>query len=283
MTTMGPTPVTRGTWKSPAPVRAAFFDVDGTLLSLAQNRVPESAVAALARLRESGVTPVLATGRTHYLLDKVDLTAFDAAVTFNGQLVEVGGRVVHSNPLDPDDVASVVRQVERGAFECLFMERDRMYLSGANELTRAMEVLTHNHFELAPVEQALENDVYQLNVFLAPGEEHLLLDQTAHVKTTRWSELFVDGMPDVGGKDAGVRIVMDELGLAPEECVAFGDGGNDVDMFGAVGTSVAMGNGGSDARAAATYVTDHVDADGVWNACVRLGLIDDGPWGEGQR
>ena len=267
-------PAERGAWETPAPVRAAFFDVDGTLLSLAQNRVPDSAVAALARLRDSGIALVLATGRTHYLLDKIDLTAFDAAVTFNGQLVEVGDRVVHSNPLDPEDVASVVRQVERGAFECLFMERDRMYLSGANELTRAMEVLTHNHFELAPVEQALEHDVYQLNVFLAPGEEHLLLDRTAHVKTTRWSDLFVDGMPDAGGKDAGVRIVMDELGLTPEECVAFGDGGNDVDMFGAVGTSVAMGNGGADARAAATYVTDDVDTDGIWNACVRLGLFD---------
>ena len=139
-------PAERGAWKTPARVRAAFFDVDGTLLSLAQNRVPESAAVALTRLRASGVTPVLATGRTHYLLDKVDLTAFDAAVTFNGQLVEVGERVVHSNPLDPKDVASVVRQVERGAFECLFMERDRMYLSGANELTRAMEELTHNHF-----------------------------------------------------------------------------------------------------------------------------------------
>ena len=270
----------RGPWATPAPVRAAFFDVDGTLLSLSQNRVPESALAALSRLRESGVTPVLATGRTHYLLSMVDLSVFDAMVTFNGQLVEVGERVVHSNPLDPADVASVVRQVRGGAFECLFMERDRMYLSGANGLTRAMEELTHNHFELAPAEQALQSDVYQLNVFLAPGEEHLLLDQTSHLKTTRWSDLFVDGMPDVGGKDAGVRIVMDELGLAPEECVAFGDGGNDVDMFGAVGTSVAMGNGGADARAAATYVTDHVDEDGIWNACVRLGLIDAPLWGD---
>ena len=179
---------------------------------------------------------------------------------------------MHSNPLDPEDVASVVRQVEQGAFECLFMERDRMYLSGSNELTRAMEALTHNHFELAPVEQALEHDVYQLNVFLAPGEEHLLLNQTAHVKTTRWSDLFVDGMPDAGGKDVGVRIVMDELGLAPEECVAFGDGGNDVDMFGAVGTSVAMGNGTKEAKAAAKYVTAPLEEEGFAQAVERFAL-----------
>lgn len=265
--------VAPGSWATPAPIRAAFFDVDGTMLSLSQDCEPASTREAISRLSEAGVMPILATGRTHYLLEKVDLSAFGAFVTFNGQLVEVGGRVVHSNPLDAGDIAAVVDQVERGAFECLFMERDRMYLSGVNQRTRDMETLTHNRFELGDAHWALENDVYQLNVFLAPGEERLLLDATTHCKTTRWSDLFVDGMPDVGGKDAGVRIVMDELGLLPEECVAFGDGGNDVDMFGVVGTSVAMANGGADARSAATYVTDSVDADGIWNACVRLGLI----------
>ena len=113
----------------------------------------------------------------------------------------------------------------------------------------------------------------QLNLFVDPGEERVLLDRARHCKATRWSDVFADIMPDAGGKDAGVRIVMEELGLAPEECVAFGDGGNDVDMFRVVGTSVAMGNGNPEARAAATYVTDHVDDDGIWNACVRLGLI----------
>lgn len=263
-----------GSWATPAPVRAVFLDVDGTMLSHARNVVPASTRAAVRALAEAGIMPILATGRTSYLLGMVDLTDFAGAITFNGQLVEVGGCVLHSNPLDADDVAAVVGEVRRGTFACLFMERDRMYLSGSNARVHAMEELTHNRFELGDVSRALENDVYQLNVFLAPGEEHLLLDVTRHCKTTRWSELFVDGMPDAGGKDAGVRIVMEELGLDPRECVAFGDGGNDVDMFGVVGTSVAMGSGGADARAAATYVTDGVDEDGIWNACVRLGLID---------
>lgn len=266
--------VTPGPWVTPTRVRACLFDVDGTTLSLAQNREPASTREAIHRLAQAGIVPLLATGRAAYLLDKLDLSEFGGFVLINGQLVETGGRVVHSNPLDRDDVATVVGQVRAGLYTCLFMERDRMYMSAMDEHAQAMVDLTHNRYEAGDVSRALESDVYQLNVLVGPGEERVVLDATRHCKATRWSDVFADVMPDTGGKDVGVRILLDELGIAPEECVAFGDGGNDVSMFGAVGTSVAMGNGGAEARAAATYVTDHVDEDGLWNACVRLGLID---------
>ena len=61
-------------------------------------------------------------------------------------------------------------------------------------------------------------------------------------------------------------------GLAPEECAAFGDGGNDVPMFGCVGVSVAMGNAADDVKAAATMVAPDVDDDGLLVACRELGL-----------
>lgn len=269
-----------GSWSTPASVRAVFLDVDGTMLSHRLGTEPASTREAVVRLRDAGIMPVLATGRTSYLLDLVDLTGFGAFVTFNGQLVEVGGRVVHSNPLNPADVAVAVRQSLEGRYACLFMERDGMYVNEIDDRVRALAELAHNHYEAADVRHALDHDVYQLNLFVGPGDEHVLLDKCVSCKTTRWSDLFCDVMPVAGGKDAGVQIAMAELGLAPEECVAFGDGGNDVDMFGVVGTSVAMGNGGADARAAATYVTDHVDEDGIWNACVRLGLIDEPLWAE---
>lgn len=39
-------------WKKLEDIRAAFFDVDGTLVSLEQNCEPESTKEALRRLRE---------------------------------------------------------------------------------------------------------------------------------------------------------------------------------------------------------------------------------------
>ena len=55
--------------------------------------------------------------------------------------------------------------------------------------------------------------------------------------------------------------------------MAFGDGENDVDMFSAVGTAIAMGNASRSAKEAAHYITDKVDEDGIWNALKHFGVL----------
>ena len=55
--------------------------------------------------------------------------------------------------------------------------------------------------------------------------------------------------------------------------MAFGDGENDADMLKFAGIGVAMGNAAEKAKAAADYVTDHIDSDGVEKALLHFGLI----------
>ena len=55
--------------------------------------------------------------------------------------------------------------------------------------------------------------------------------------------------------------------------IAFGDGVVDLPMFEACGNSVAMGNGNEIVKNAATYITDDVDADGLYNAFQHFGLL----------
>jgi hydroxymethylpyrimidine pyrophosphatase-like HAD family hydrolase len=69
-----------------------------------------------------------------------------------------------------------------------------------------------------------------------------------------------------------LRLVMERLGVQPEEALAFGDGENDISMFQVVGHSAAMGNAPAPVKAAATEVTDTCDGDGVSKALERLGL-----------
>ena len=47
-------------------IRAAFFDIDGTLVSLRKKVYPPSAKQALERLRETGVLCYVATGRSKF-------------------------------------------------------------------------------------------------------------------------------------------------------------------------------------------------------------------------
>ena len=55
--------------------------------------------------------------------------------------------------------------------------------------------------------------------------------------------------------------------------MAFGDGGNDIEMLRHVAIGIAMGNAGDDVKAAADYVTDDIDDNGVANALRHFGVI----------
>ena len=66
---------------------------------------------------------------------------------------------------------------------------------------------------------------------------------------------------------------MNRFGLMPEEIMAFGDAENDIGMLSFAGIGVAMGNARDNVKAAADYVTDDVDSNGISNALQYFDLL----------
>jgi hydroxymethylpyrimidine pyrophosphatase-like HAD family hydrolase len=64
-------------------------------------------------------------------------------------------------------------------------------------------------------------------------------------------------------KGTALHFICEQLGISPKNCIAFGDGENDVAMFKAAGYSVGMGNGMLKAKEAATHSTATNDEGGV--------------------
>ena len=58
-----------------------------------------------------------------------------------------------------------------------------------------------------------------------------------------------------------------------KDAIVFGDGINDLSMFVDKWYKVAMGNACEELKARADYITTDVDKDGIWNACMELGLF----------
>jgi len=66
-------------------------------------------------------------------------------------------------------------------------------------------------------------------------------------------------------KGTALRLVLERLGIAPEQVVAIGDNANDIPMFQVAGTSVAMGNALPAIQAQADAVApDHNDEGVAW-------------------
>ena len=256
-------------------VKAIFFDVDGTLVSFRTHTIPPSALAALHALREKGIKLFLATGRHRVMLRPVDrLFSFDGQVTLSGQYCIAQGQVLHSNPMPPQAVEELVAATGDGAFSCIFLEGEDIYLNCVNDYTR--QFISDLYIDMPPVrpaDYALDRTVYQAVTFLTRENEGLLLDRAPHLKTTRWHPNFLDVIPPSGGKDRGIAAILARFGIAPEEAMAFGDGENDLSMLRCVGTGVAMGSASGEVKAGADYVTGDVDEDGVAAALRHFGLV----------
>ena len=74
---------------------------------------------------------------------------------------------------------------------------------------------------------------------------------------------MLEVLPFGASKGEGVRILLDHLSVAPENCMAFGDGENDIEMLKYVGLGIAMENGRPELKKVADALTLANDQDGV--------------------
>ena len=257
--------------------RAAFFDIDGTLVSFETHGVPDSTVKALAHMRESGVKIILATGRSlldvHPDLQPGGRIAVDAVLAFNGQLCCDSKGTFRDCPLEEKDVRAVVSQAEAGLYDLILMQQTRFLMSRYSDRIRSTEERVGKTDAELGLSDALSEPTYQICAYIDEGEEGIFMHECSNVEFTRWCDGFCDIIPKGGGKPAGIKAALARYGIEPDECIAFGDGGNDIAMFGCVGQSVAMGEASVAVKAAPSYVTSNVDDDGILRACEHFGLL----------
>lgn len=74
-------------------------------------------------------------------------------------------------------------------------------------------------------------------------------------------------------KWTGLERVLSSAGVRAEECIAFGDGENDVDMLRNVGFGIAMGNGSPEAVSAACRSCPPSWEDGIFRCLRELEVI----------
>ncbi|MBQ6374078.1 MAG: Cof-type HAD-IIB family hydrolase [Clostridia bacterium] len=256
-------------------IRAVFFDVDGTLLSHRLNDVPESTRRALRQLRSKGIKTIVATGRhmIEYSRLPVSNIPFDGYLTLNGNLLlDENQKAYAGTTIDPGEMKVLARifQSKRIPF-VLIGENDR-YINFVNDTVIHTQEQTKG--TIPRVDSYDGGSVYQILAFVPEKQKKLLDEFLDECSVTSWNETGIDIIPKGGGKSSGIQRYLEMNGILQEETMAFGDGENDMDMLRFAGIGVAMGNASDVVKAAADYVTDTVDDDGIEKALRHFGLID---------
>ena len=256
------------------PIKILFFDIDGTLVDPATKKISPKTQDALHRLHEKGFLICIATGRTPASLPDLSGLPIDAFATVNGSLCYTETETIFRNPIPAEAVAKVIQNVTALGRPVSLALRDRLVANG-------VEKDLADYYSLAGLtltasddfEAACKEDVYQIMMGCREKDHPAIIRGAKGVKIAVSWDRAVDVIVDGNGKGDGVQKILEFFRLDPSQAVAFGDSYNDLDMFQAVGTTVAMGNAADALKAIASHVCGHVSEDGIYHYCLSQGWI----------
>ena len=256
-------------------MKIAFFDIDGTLLDFGAKEISAAVRDALLELQAKGVKLFIATGRAPYLIPTLAGIDFDGVLSFNGSFCFDRAGMIFSQPMEHADMVTVIANARQQNLPVMVATREMMAGHFHEQAIDDYMKINSKACRITDDYDALQREeVFQLMIGADETLDGVLLADTSAVKLARWCPDAVDVIPAHCGKALGMRKILEHYGFDREDSIAFGDGGNDLDMLEYAGIGVAMGNAGERLKAAADYVTDTCREDGVRTALRHFGLIE---------
>lgn len=257
-------------------IKAVFFDIDGTLVSFRTHTVPASTVQALAELKKRGIKTFISTGRHLSEINNLGSLVFDGYITLNGGYCTVAkNRVIYKRTIPAEDIRALIRyQEETTPFPCSVVIEKGMYINyHTPEVEKVLELVDLHPLPERALSDFIDQEVLQLTAFFPKEQEKEMMRILPNCEATRWYPTFADIVPAGSNKSVGMDKISHYFGFEHAECMAFGDGGNDISMLKQAHIGIAMGNADSSVKEAADYTTDSVDRNGIYHALKHFGVI----------
>ncbi len=276
--------------------KVIFLDVDGTLVDY-DDSLPESAVKAIREARANGHRVYICTGRSKaevypHLWD----IGLDGMLGGNGSYVEDHGHVIMHQLITLEQCHRIVDWLHSRKLE-FYLESNNGLFASENFKEKSLPALREyrrrksgEDIEETPESspflssmicgaELYRDDLNKVSYLLNSYQDYLdTKEQFPDMANGTWggageTALFGDlGVKGITKANA-IEHLLEYLGADIEDTIAFGDAKIDIPMLEYCHIGVSMGNGGSEIKAMADYITDNVEEDGLYNAFVKLGLI----------
>ena len=250
--------------------RAFFFDIDGTLFKK-DTGISEGTKTALRRLRQQGDYVFFSTGRTPPSIDtEFGFLDYDGYVGGNGSIVVYHGRPVLNLALSEEIIRDLIAAAEKENISVILEGDQALY---CDDTGSADELFNFSYYKIL-----LGEAMKPLNASPRWANKLTLLTREMVFHPEHYSDLLnrvsviihegycVEIGPKYCSKASGCRILTQSLGIPMEQCYAFGDSRNDLDILSAVGHGVAMGDALEEVKERAKYVTETTEEDGISKA-----------------
>ena len=249
--------------------KAAFFDIDGTLVPYDTRCISQSDCEAIEALREQGTLVFIVTGRHICDIDNIPFPV-NGAICSNGALTYIVKDgcahfherdrfvLVEDRPI-PRQQAIYIARIIAGNRIPSSASTATTTLFG-NQTQKALEFIQRVNMPSPRngdiLETALKESIYSFCPFVSPEDEKILFkDALCGLNTSRWCGEYCDINIQGLDKVLGIRKILGIYNIEPSEVIAFGDGINDIEMLKYAGCGIAMETATDEVKNAADYVT----------------------------
>lgn len=245
-------------------IKLIAVDMDGTFLDDRKQYDRARFMAQYQAMTALGIRFVVASGNQYYQLISFfpEIRHHIAFVAENGALIYDGDERVRYAQLTRDEYLSVLDSLEAsGAGNYVICGLNSAWYP-RNAPQAFIDLMARHYHRLQPVDNPREIDdtIFKFSLNLPDNEIPALIAQLSHsldnIMTPVTSGFgFVDLIIPGSHKGSGLQCLLDRWHITPQECVAIGDSGNDVEMLKLVGYPVAMGNAAEVVKDVARFET----------------------------
>ena len=230
-------------------------DVDGTLVPLGGLLPSQRLVAAVAAARAAGIHFALVTARTFEqtrpLVQALSLEG-DVAICCGGaQIVRIGAtdrppENLHQQAMDPDAVREMIVWARARDLRPSVVIEGRYTWQVGDDLPENMHFGADGWAEVPDIFVAARIGVLKFMAHGEPSRLGELLDAAkplfaGRVNIFRGAPSLIEATALGADKGAGLRWLLEHLGLESCQTAALGDGENDESLFAQAGYRIAMG------------------------------------------
>lgn len=252
-------------------IKLVASDLDGTLLQNGTQELTPRAVELIHRLTQKGVYFAAASGRQydnerrvfHAIKDEISYIAENGSVCIHE------GNVISRSTIAPALAKRILDEIKKNdRFEIVVSREDSCFIEDNEpEFVNHIVNVMKNTTQIVEDVRNVEGPILKIAICNMNDGPHIIDKYLKHlqdmfgdeIKVVTSGNIWIDFIAPGTNKGTALKKLLDTLGVKREECMAFGDQYNDVEMLQFAGTSYAMSNAAPGIAYYSTYVTDSVE------------------------
>ncbi len=248
-------------------IKLVSSDLDGTILKNGAQELPAGFCDIVKRLKEKGIQFAAASGRQYYNLRLLFDPVKDDIhyIAENGSLCVCHNQVISKGLIERDLGFRIFKAVrERGGCHCLLSCESACYTDSKDPafIRHILDVVRYDMRIVDRLEEITE-PFLKIAVCDFSGTDNIMAYFQkmfeSEIKVVTSGMIWIDFIAPNANKGTALANLAEHLGVMPEECMAFGDQYNDVEMLKFAGTSYAMADSAPGISEYSTDVTDSVE------------------------